>query len=233
MSLIASRLQAGLGAGPAAAPAFYAAAGVRRLLTREEGATGAASVLVPLFLEDGTGRCHVWLTQRAAGLSSHAGEVALPGGKAEGDETVAATALREAEEEVGLAAGNGSPLVIATLPPLLSKHRLKVTPVVAQIRGPFTPKLNPAEVEAAFHLPLSRFLEAEGHTHKDIVMRGAGGGEVPYRMHAFEHRDEASGVDFHIWGMTSAILLEVAKAIFARAPDFDEHPPPGFPAGKM
>ncbi|DBA78794.1 TPA: hypothetical protein ACH3X1_008690 [Trebouxia sp. C0004] len=84
----------------------------------------AAAVLVPLF-EDTDGVVRVLLTQRSANLSSHKGEVCLPGGKRDPDDADdVQCALREAEEELGLQPS--SVQVIAQLPPFISKHKLSV-----------------------------------------------------------------------------------------------------------
>eukprot|EP00955_Chlamydomonas_euryale_P072941 361570-Chlamydomonas_euryale.AAC.11 len=105
-------------------------------------ASRRAAVLVPLF-ECG-GEVRVVLTQRSHRLSTHQGEVCLPGGKRdEADADDVATALREAHEELALAPADAR--VLATLQPVLSKHFLSVTPVVAAVscerRPPF---LSPA-----------------------------------------------------------------------------------------
>lgn len=110
---------------------------------------------------------HVWLTRRADHLSAHAGEVCLPGGKRDPDDASdAACALREAEEELGLPPASAR--VLCALPPLLSKHRLSVHPVVAVVRADFAPRPNPGEVAEAFSMPLSAFLERENHLHYDF-----------------------------------------------------------------
>ena len=117
-----------------------------------------AAVLVPLFWRgdgDGDARAclHVLLTQRLQSLSTHGGECAFPGGRRDAtDADDAATALREAHEEVGLPPAQAR--VLAVLPPVLSKHRLSVTPVVALIPADFMPAPHAAEVAAVFELPL-------------------------------------------------------------------------------
>lgn len=83
-----------------------------------------AAVLVPLF-EDAEGVVRVILTQRASSLPTHSGEVCLPGGKRDpGDADDAATALREAHEELGIPPA--ACCLLGALPPFLSKHLLSV-----------------------------------------------------------------------------------------------------------
>ncbi|MEW5315421.1 MAG: hypothetical protein WDW38_006852 [Sanguina aurantia] len=116
-----------------------------------------AAVLVPLF-EDDQGVVRVVLTQRCSNMRSHGGEVCLPGGKRDpadgGDDVV--TALREAQEELGLDPATAT--VLLSLPPLLSKHYLSVTPVIATIPASFVPTPSPHEVAAVFTVPLELFL---------------------------------------------------------------------------
>ncbi|GLI59759.1 hypothetical protein VaNZ11_001717 [Volvox africanus] len=116
----------------------------------------AAAVLVGLF-EDRSGVVRVLLTQRSAQLKSHRGEVCLPGGKRDEDDLDdIKTALREAQEELGL--DPACVTVLACLPPVLSKHHLSVTPVIALIPADMVPQPNPHEVAAAFTVPLAVFL---------------------------------------------------------------------------
>ncbi|CAN6996270.1 unnamed protein product [Brassica rapa subsp. trilocularis] len=107
-----------------------------------------AAVLICLF-EGDDGDLRVILTKRASGLSTHSGEVSLPGGKAEeGDkDDDGVTATREADEEIGLHPSLVD--VVAFLEPFLSQHLLRVTPVVGILwdRKAFNPTPNPAEVE--------------------------------------------------------------------------------------
>jgi coenzyme A diphosphatase NUDT7 len=120
-----------------------------------------ASVLVCLF-EGAAGELRVILTKRAGRLSSHSGEVALPGGKRdEEDEDDIATALREAKEEIGLEPSQVR--VVAVFEPFLSKYLLTVTPVVGVLldKSKFEPIANPSEVESVFDVPLEMFLKVQ------------------------------------------------------------------------
>ena len=116
-----------------------------------------AAVLVPLFESEGD--IHVILTQRSSKMRKHAGEVCFPGGKREPDDADdVATALREAQEELGI--DPGCVEIVVTMPPVLSKHLLSVTPVVATVpQGMrFTP--SPAEVRKAFLIKKLYFIAA-------------------------------------------------------------------------
>ncbi|KAK4787947.1 hypothetical protein SAY86_019266 [Trapa natans] len=118
-----------------------------------------AAVLICLF-EGDAGDLRVILTKRSSTLSTHPGEVALPGGKWEPqDKNDAETATREAKEEIGL---DPSLVNIATvMEPFLSKHLLRVVPVIGILtdKEAFNPTPNPSEVETVFHAPLEMFLK--------------------------------------------------------------------------
>ena len=213
---------------------------------------GAAAVLVALFPAGPAATPHVLLTRRLATLSSHAGEVCLPGGRQDaadgGDDVV--TALREAQEEVGLDAGRVA--VLGTRPPVLSKHLLSVTPVVATVQaggdegdGDLAARLglalNPDEVDAAFAVPLSIFVDgtpaampgptlaACSYSFRDARF-GPGRAAPPFRLHFFEVVPSAAcggrpdGAAFTVWGLTAGVLIEVAAAALGRPPSFQAGP---------
>ncbi|KAG2446785.1 hypothetical protein HYH02_008345 [Chlamydomonas schloesseri] len=133
----------------------------------------AAAVLVGLF-EDSSGVVRVLLTQRSSRLKSHRGEVCLPGGKRdEEDADDAATALREANEELGL--DPSAATVLCCLPPVLSKHHLSVTPVLALLDPGAVPAPHPAEVDAAFTVPLAVFLGTYADPRRAAAAAAGGG----------------------------------------------------------
>ncbi|KAJ6968969.1 nudix hydrolase 15 [Populus alba x Populus x berolinensis] len=141
-----------------------------------------AAVLICLF-EGNEGELRVILTKRSMKLSSHPGDVALPGGKMEeGDADDSATALREAMEEIGL--DPHLVQVVANLEPFISQHQLKVVPVVGLLARveDFKPVLNTNEVDTLFDVPLEMFLkaitgrEAVGGVMKMVVLKEDGEG---------------------------------------------------------
>ena len=180
-----------------------------------------ASVLVPL-MPTAEGGIEVLLCKRTSTLSSHAGEVCLPGGKNDEGESDRAAALREASEEVGLPAEAAE--VLAEMPPCLSKHNVSVRPVVARIPSDFEPEPNPEEVERTFMVPLETFLQnREGvYAFKDMSFGHEGGQEVTIRVHYFQCGEH------NVWGLTAYILIQAAKVAYGRDPELDINPSNGF-----
>ncbi|CAH8264661.1 unnamed protein product [Arabidopsis lyrata] len=156
---------------------------------------------------------------RSSTLSTHSGEVSLPGGKAEDhDKDDGITATREAEEEIGL-----DPLlvdVVAFLEPFLSQHLLRVIPVVGILwdRKAFNPTPNPAEVEAVFDAPFEMFLKDENRRSEEFEWMGE-----KHLVHFFDYKTGDS--DYVIWGLTARILIRAATVVYQRPPAFIEHKP--------
>jgi 8-oxo-dGTP pyrophosphatase MutT (NUDIX family) len=161
----------------------------------------AASVLVPL-VERADG-LHLLLTRRTDHLRDHAGQISFPGGRVEQqDADAVATALRETEEEVGLARAHVD--VIGALPHYTTVTAFTVTPVVAIVRPPFALALDSFEVAEAFEVPLAYLMdpahhrrhrfELEGVTRQFLSMpwQGAGSDGLPR--------------EYFIWGATAAML---------------------------
>jgi coenzyme A diphosphatase NUDT7 len=180
-----------------------------------------AAVLIPLFESDG--EIHVILTQRSSKLRKHAGEVCFPGGKREeGDANDVATALREAQEELGIDPGCVD--VVVSMPPVLSKHLLSVTPVIATVPADLRFVPSPLEVEHVFSAPLKMFLEAgNGYSHRDVQWEEG----IPYRLHYWEYTYKEQS--FLIWGLTAGILIVAAEQALNRSASFPVNPPGAMP----
>jgi len=168
----------------------------------------AASVLVPLVAR--AGGVTVLLTQRTAHLRDHAGQISFPGGRAEsGDEDAVATALREAEEEVGLARRHIE--VIGSLPEYRTVTHYDVTPVVALVQPPFTLALDAHEVADAFEVPLAFLMSPVHHQHHVFEFAG----------HQREFlsmpwpRPGGAGEPYFIWGATAAMLRNLYRFLSA------------------
>ncbi len=158
----------------------------------------AAAVLVPVTERTEPG---VLLTQRTETLRNHAGQIAFPGGRADpGDVDLVATALREAEEEIGL------PPTQVTVVGLADRYRtvtgFEVTPIVGVIPPDLT--LTPAEAEVAdlFEVPLSFLLNPAHHRRVSAPWRG----QTRYFY-------EILWNDRRIWGATAAMIVNLSRRL--------------------
>jgi 8-oxo-dGTP pyrophosphatase MutT (NUDIX family) len=172
-------------------PALWARAGV--------AATRPAAVLVPVVDRPDPA---VLLTQRTAELSSHAGQIAFPGGKIDpGDATPAAAAMREAEEEIGLRRGVIEPIGYLDL--YLTFSGFRVLPTVARIAPEYRLTLNPSEVADAFEVPLAFLMDAQNHALHSRDWKG-----VTRRYYAMPFGER------YIWGVTAGILRNLYERIY-------------------
>ncbi len=149
-----------------------------------------AAVLVAITDEENP---HVILTRRSSELPTHKGEVAFPGGKTEAeDKNAAATALREAYEEVGLNPNDVN--VVGVMDQVISRFGFLVTPVLGIIPADTHLNADSGEIDAIFRVPLSFFLEGEPD---QIDQFGSFRGPRWY----FE--------EYTIWGLTAMMLAEM------------------------
>jgi 8-oxo-dGTP pyrophosphatase MutT (NUDIX family) len=133
---------------------------------------------------------------RPATMRSHAGQVSLPGGSMEADETPAQAALREYEEELGPPPGELH--VIGQLTPVyVFITGFEVTPVVAVSPRPLTFQPNPHEVAAVVELPLAELCDPSNRGQHTIERRG-----LRFTVPHFSVAGQ------RIWGATSLILAE-------------------------
>jgi 8-oxo-dGTP pyrophosphatase MutT (NUDIX family) len=154
-----------------------------------------AAVLVPM---------HGWpdhpglvLTERRSDLRRHAGEISFPGGRRDGQESLRETALREAEEEIGLARDNVE--IAGALPPIGTfVTNYKVHPFVGLIEEGMRFEPNPSEVESVLVASLDD-LEA-GYEKRRLVRRG-----VPIKTDTYLIGDKL------IWGATARILGDLFR----------------------
>ena len=179
-------------------------------LPGREGAPTPAAVLVPLVNRpDGL---HVLLTQRTDHLRDHAGQISFPGGRAEThDEDATATALREAEEEVGLRPRHVE--VIGQLPTYTTVTAFVVTPVVALIKPPFTLTLDSFEVAEAFEVPLQFLMTPAHHQRHQFELDNV-------KREFYSMPWEAAGPDgemrrYFISGATAAMLRNLYRFLSA------------------
>ncbi len=169
-----------------------------------------ASVLVPLVVRGD--ELTVLLTQRAEHLSDHPGQISFPGGRAEPDDlTAIATALREAEEEIGLTPDFIQ--VLGTLPHYTTVTGYIVTPVVALVQPGFSLRVDASEVTAVFEVPLA-YLMTPAHHRRHAVGEGDNAREflsMPWTSQAAN----GSPKSYFIWGATAAMLRNFYRFVSA------------------
>ena len=154
-----------------------------------------AAVLLPLVLRETV--C-VLLTQRSAQLSSHAGQIALPGGRVDAqDRDAVAAALREAQEEVGLPPDRVE--VLGTLPRYRTGSAFDITPVVALVQPDWVVCPNAGEVDAVFEVPLSYLMNPANHRRHWRESDG-----LRREWYAMPYRDGEQ--ERFIWGATAGLL---------------------------
>lgn len=147
----------------------------------------------------------VLLTQRTAHLKDHPGQISFPGGRCElADGSPADTALREADEEIGLSSAHIE--IAGYLPEYLTSTGFRVTPVVAMIAPPFELRLDAFEVEEAFEVPLSFLLDPANHQQHSLHYRGK-----------LRHYYAMPYGDYFIWGATAGMIMSLYRALAASA----------------
>jgi 8-oxo-dGTP pyrophosphatase MutT (NUDIX family) len=127
-----------------------------------------AAVLVPIVMRE---QLSVLFTVRTAHLKSHAGQISFPGGKIDdSDPHALATALREAEEEIGLDRAHVEP--IGYLDNYRTGTGFSVLPVVGLVRPDFALTINEGEVAEVFEVPLAFLMNTENHQRHSREWRG-------------------------------------------------------------
>ncbi|PTT84699.1 CoA pyrophosphatase, partial [Pelomonas sp. HMWF004] len=150
---------------------------------------------------------HLLLTRRTAHLRSHAGQISFPGGRVEPEDAgPVATALRETQEEIGLAADCIE--VIGQLPVYSTVTAFQVTPVVGLVRPGFTLALDAFEVAEAFEVPLAFLMNPAHHQHHCFEFEG-----MERRFLSMPWQGE--GGEYFIWGATAAMLRNLYQLLSA------------------
>ena len=143
----------------------------------------------------------VILTQRTADLASHAGQIAFPGGKIEpGDTSPAGAALREAEEEIGLAQNLIEPIGYLDL--YLTFSGFRILPTLARIAPGYALTLNRSEVAQAFEVPLEFVLRGDNYQRRSRDWNG-----ITRHYYAIPYQDH------YIWGVTAGILRNLYERL--------------------
>ncbi len=161
-----------------------------------------APAAVLIALAERRGGLSVILTRRADTLRRHTGQIALPGGRCDPGETPWQTALREAQEEIGL-----DPAKV-TLAGLSTAYRTgtgyHITPVVGFLAADFTTVANPAEVADIFETPFGFLMDPANHEQREA--REAGGDVRHFYAMTWEDR--------LIWGATAGIMRALYDRLY-------------------
>lgn len=152
-----------------------------------------AAVLIPIVKRpEGL---TILFTKRTDHLSNHPGQISFPGGHTEEeDESANHAALRETEEEVGLAPSYVQ--VIGHLNDYITRTGFRITPVVGLVDVPFPTNPDPHEVAEVFEVPLSFLMDEANHQKCSRVFMGKTRyfWAMPYN-------------DYYIWGATAGMLI--------------------------
>lgn len=159
----------------------------------------AAAVLVPVIPR--ADRLFVILTQRPEHMTSHAGQVAFPGGKVDKtDASALAAALREADEEIGLAPAFVRPLGCLDVYQTGSGYR--ILPVVALVESEFEARPNPHEVAEVFEVPLDFLIDRANHIVEEAEWRGN-----MWRYYSIPFGER------YIWGATAGMIRNLSERL--------------------
>ncbi|WP_303292247.1 CoA pyrophosphatase [Marinobacter sp. SS5-14b] len=169
-----------------------------------------AGILVPVT--DNPANPEMIFTLRSAHLKTHRGQVAYPGGKRDpGDPSLAATALRETHEEIGLPPEQVK--VIAPLSQVMSLHRILVTPYVGVVPADHPLEPNPDEIESVFRVPISFFLEDQRERTDTLSFLNSTLYVPCYRWERYQ-----------IWGLSAVVLVDFLNAVYDARIDILEPP---------
>jgi 8-oxo-dGTP pyrophosphatase MutT (NUDIX family) len=163
-----------------------------------------AAVLLPLVMRD---ELTLLLTQRAAHMSTHSGQIALPGGKLDAtDADATAAALRETFEEIGIPPERIE--VLGTLPVYVTGTSYIVTPVVGLVQPGFELVPNPEEVDDVFEVPLSFLMNPLHHRRHAFDFEG-----VVREWYSMPYQD--GDQERFIWGATAGMLRNFYRLLSA------------------
>ena len=182
-------------------PIFHPDNSVNKMMNERPTALRKASVLIPITRYRPGKNSEIVLTVRSKNLNSHPGQISLPGGSEEpNDLDVVATALRESEEEIGLARSNVE--VIGRLGDIALPSGFQVTPVVGIIEPGLEFVPCPIEVAEIFHVPLSLLLNPDSYNSTSMTYDSQ---ERKILELQFER--------YRVWGATAAILFHLAQEV--------------------
>lgn len=158
---------------------------------------------VLLGLQELDSGINIIFTKRTSKLKNHAGEISFPGGSFDesSDADITETAIREADEEIGLAQSSSE--VLGFVPPQISLGTgFIVTPVIAWIDHDFLPIANQDEVEEIFQVPLDFFLDTRNLEHQYRIYD-----QIKWSVYSYKYQE------YYIWGLTAQIMRKFCSLI--------------------
>tara|TARA_R110000868_G_scaffold53744_1_gene168482 strand:- start:7202 stop:7816 length:615 start_codon:yes stop_codon:yes gene_type:complete len=159
-----------------------------------------AAVLAPLILHDGPPR--LLFTERATHLTSHAGQISFPGGSLDpGDAGPADAALREVEEEIGIAAQHVD--LIGRFEAYETGTGFHITPFVGILKPGYVLRPDPGEVAGIFETPFDFLMDPRNHQRDSKVWQG-------HERHFYAMPWE----DRYIWGVTAGLLKSLHDKLY-------------------
>ena len=154
----------------------------------------------------------VLLTQRTGHLSAHPSQISFPGGRAEPEDADStATALREANEEIGLDASEVE--VLGQLPPYTTGTGFVVTPVVGLVRAGVSLTADPFEVAEVFEVPLAWLMDPSHHQRHAVEIGGQQREFLSIPWQGFDATGQPRR--YFIWGATAAMLRNLYRFLVA------------------
>lgn len=160
-----------------------------------------AAVLVPFIFEDG--KWFLLFTKRTNGVATHQGEISFPGGSADpSDQTLVDTALRETNEEIGIAVDEIQ--ILGSLDPYPTISNFCVLPIIGIVNWPTITRLNPEEVDKLIQIPVEWLKDSNNWYESDYTSSsGITRRVVHYQGYAGEH----------LWGLTAGIARKVLELV--------------------
>jgi 8-oxo-dGTP pyrophosphatase MutT (NUDIX family) len=164
-----------------------------------------AAVLIPLVPR--ASGMTLLLTQRTQHLRDHAGQISFPGGRCEDtDDTAQATALREAQEEVGIDPAQVE--ILGELPEYSTATGFSITPVIGLVTPPLNLKLDDFEVAEVFEVPFEFLMDTANYQQHTIEFQG-----MQRDYYAMPWKG------YFIWGATAGMIVALQRRLFAQDGD--------------
>lgn len=182
-------------------PIAHPDSSINKMVDSRDSSLRKAAVLIPITRWDCDNESHIVLTVRSENLRSHAGQISLPGGTRDAEDTDdIATALRESEEEIGLPASQVE--VIGKLGDMALPSGFHITPILGLIQPGlnFTPAVE--EVADIFQVPLDLVLDLDAYKASFMTFD-----DVERKILELHYED------YRIWGATAAILHHLAMQV--------------------